>query len=104
MPEAVDGESLLPFLKRPDRPSEEAAAFGYWRSQEDWGKTVRIGRYRLTRWANDEGKRAQVELYDHRVDPNETENVADQHPAVVRRLMRRLKMDDQRVKQASSDQ
>ena len=71
MPEAVvDGESLLPFLKRPDRPSEEAAAFGYWRSQGDWGKTVRIGRYRLTRWANDEGKRVQVELYDHRVDPN----------------------------------
>jgi arylsulfatase A-like enzyme len=104
VPEAVDGESLMPFLKRPDRPSEEAAAFGYWRSQGDWGKTVRIGRYRLTRWANDEGKRAQVELYDHRVDPNETENVADQHPAVVRRLMRRLKMDDQRVKQASSDQ
>ena len=49
MPEAVDGESLLPFLKRPDRPSEGAAAFGYWRSQGDWGKTVRIGRYRPTR-------------------------------------------------------
>ena len=49
MPEAVDGESLLSFLKRPDRPSEEAAAFGYWRSQGDWGKAVRIGRYRPTR-------------------------------------------------------
>ena len=90
MPEAVDGESLLPFLKCPDRPSEEAAAFGYWRSQGDWGKTVRIGRYWPTRWANDEGKRVQVELYEHRVDPNETENVADQHPAVVRRLLERM--------------
>jgi hypothetical protein len=32
----------------------------------------------------------QVELYDRRVDPNETENVADQYPAVARRLLERM--------------
>ena len=104
-PKTVDGMSLVPLLKRPGRPSKKSprAAFGYWRRKGRWGKTVRTDRYRLTRWTNAAGEQVQIELYDHRQDPHETENVAAERPVVVRRLMDRLEADDHRTKPTPAD-
>jgi len=95
VPETVDGESLRPHLTDPTRrDGEEETAFGYWRRGDWWGKTIRTDRYRLTRWTNEEKERTQIELYDHWVDPHETENVAEARSSVVQRLLERMRDDN----------
>jgi arylsulfatase A-like enzyme len=96
IPETVHGTSLAPLLEAPRRATtgpDAPAAFSYWRWGGRWGKTVRTARYRLMRWTDPDGTPAQIELYDHRLDPHETETVAEEHPDVVRRLTRRLNKD-----------
>ncbi len=92
LPETVDGESLLSHLTHPTRrDGREGTAFGYWRRGKRWGTTVRTERYRLTRWASEEGGQVEFELYDHWFDPHETENVAEERPGVVQRLLERMR-------------
>jgi iduronate 2-sulfatase len=53
------------------------------------GYTMRTARYRLVIWRDHRDAAAEpvfVELYDHETDPQETVNVADDHPEVVQRL------------------
>ena len=40
--------------------------------------------------ASEDGRVAQVELYDHQVDPAESKNVAGEHPELVEKLGREL--------------
>lgn len=57
------------------------------------GYTMRTDRYRLVVWRdarNPIAKPVFVELYDHRTDPHETRNVADEHPDVVNALRKQL--------------
>ena len=48
---------------------------------------VRKGNWKLFKWATLPGK---TELYDLSKDPGEKENVADQHPEIVKDLEARL--------------
>jgi len=57
------------------------------------GYTMRTARYRLVVWKDHRKAAAKpvfVELYDHQVDPQETRNVASQHPELVSTLSRQL--------------
>jgi len=57
------------------------------------GYTMRTDRYRLVVWRdhrNADTAPIFVELFDHKVDPQETQNVADDHPQVVDSLMEQL--------------
>jgi iduronate 2-sulfatase len=57
------------------------------------GYTMRTARYRLVVWKDHrktDAKPVFVELYDHQVDPQETRNVASQHPELVSTLSRQL--------------
>ncbi|GIW97356.1 MAG: iduronate-2-sulfatase [Pirellulaceae bacterium] len=54
------------------------------------GYAMRTDAYRLVVWRDHRDADAEplfIELYDHRVDPHETQNVADQNPEVVDELM-----------------
>ncbi len=57
------------------------------------GYTMRTDRYRLVVWRDHRNAEAEpifVELFDHKVDPQETKNVAGDHPKVVNSLMDQL--------------
>jgi iduronate 2-sulfatase len=68
----LQGESLIPLLKKPDAPWKKAA-YTQVRRGEIFGRSVRTERFRYTEW--DEG-RAGTELYDHQKDPGEFTNLA----------------------------
>jgi iduronate 2-sulfatase len=81
LPEALDGRSLAPLLENP--AAEGRAAISYWQDKE----SIRSERHRLIRHG---GKSPAFELYDHRTDPGETKNIADQNPELVRKLAEEL--------------
>ncbi|NWG13992.1 MAG: sulfatase-like hydrolase/transferase [Acidobacteria bacterium] len=82
-PENLEGTSFVTLLDRPAHPWKSGAFTMQGRGKErteaareiDFvGKSVRTERWRYTEW--DEGRRG-VELYDHRRDPGELHNLAD---------------------------
>ncbi|MDA9961529.1 sulfatase [Opitutales bacterium] len=58
------------------------------------GYTMRTDRYRLVSWQDHRDMKAEplfIELYDHQTDPQETVNVAVNHPRKVQALLKQLK-------------
>ncbi|MCA9215194.1 MAG: sulfatase [Planctomycetales bacterium] len=58
------------------------------------GYTMRTDQYRLVVWRDHRNSASVplfVELFDHNVDPHETTNIADGHPAIVVTLLQQLK-------------
>ncbi len=60
-------------MKNPDQPWKEAA-IGRFRN----GDTIRTDHYRFTEYTSGKGDLAARMLYDHRVDPDEDENISGQ--------------------------
>jgi iduronate 2-sulfatase len=92
LPEPADlaGQSLRPLLADPQHPGKDGALSNY-RLNGHGGSALRTDRWRLVEWIHlKTGERTQVELYDHRTDPRETNNVAADHPQVVQRLLKQL--------------
>jgi len=87
-PAKSEGISLLPLLKKPDRPWKTAAFSQYPRSFQGnrhrkdgdiMGYAVRTQRHRYVEWRNGKTGKVQArELYDHQTDPNETKNLANE--------------------------
>jgi len=77
-PKGLQGQSFVPLLRDVDRPWKETAF-----TQVDRGAfkgySVRTERWRYTEW---DGGAKGTELYDHRSDPGEWHNLADD-PAVA---------------------
>ena len=77
-PTQLEGESLLPLLRNPDSENEGAAAFSQFpRKLGPTGRTIRTRHWRYVEWRDE--KNAEVvarELYDHRSDPGELNNLA----------------------------
>ena len=80
MPHETDGRSLVPLLDNPLAKWNEVS-YGYYRK----GISVRTSCYRLTKYFRKE--KPVIELYDHQIDPNETKNIAEEHPEIVAELM-----------------
>jgi len=53
---------------------------------------MRTDRYRFTVWTTERtgGEIIQVELYDHKTDPEESSNVAEKQPELVRTMLARI--------------
>jgi len=78
-PYQLDGESLVGLNYGGRGPDQ--AAYGYFKN----GITLRTEDYRLTKYFRmDE---PTIELYDHRIDPFESRNIASENPDIVRKLM-----------------
>jgi len=84
MPEGLQGLSLLPLLREPQRPWRQAA-FSH-SPVHATGTTMRTERYRYTEW----GDPKVAELYDHQNDPLEHRNLVNEpaHAELARDLRR----------------
>lgn len=83
--EEVEGRIIDQQGDRWDRELFEKHLMGY---------TMRTDRYRIVIWTDYRDAAAEqidVELYDHRQDPNETHNIANQYPQVVSELLGQFK-------------
>ena len=88
--DGLAGESLRAQLEDPAAPGQDYAYSFHTRGQL-MGRTLRTDRYRFVQWRHQKtGEVAQVELYDHQVDPAESKNVAADHAELVERLSRVL--------------
>ncbi|TDE12821.1 sulfatase [Dyadobacter psychrotolerans] len=76
----LDGKTFTDLLKPKPGKNWENVAYSYYNR----GITVRNDRYRFTKYFRE--KQPVVELYDHKSDPHENHNVAEQHPEVVAEL------------------
>lgn len=79
-PQGLDGHSILPALRgRPQKPHD----YLYWEFHErGFHQGVRHGNWKAVRY----GVKQPLELYDVSKDIGERNNVASQHPDVVRRI------------------
>jgi choline-sulfatase len=80
MPHNTDGKSLVPLIENPISEWEDAS-FGYFRD----GISLRTEQYRFTRYFRNQ--EPVTELYDHHTDPNETKNIAAEHPEIIEKLL-----------------
>ena len=87
VPSHCEGRSLLPVLQDPSRAVREAAQSRFSRFKSHLGRAVRTSEFRYVEWTEKEGGAVVArELYDHRVDPDETRNLAPENPEAVARL------------------
>jgi arylsulfatase A-like enzyme len=111
VPPDTQGESLVPYLTNPQHKGKAVACSMMKRNMSGGNKTdgtgyaLRDERYRLVVWIKDKDKEAflknprpdspyikDIELYDHRNDPQENVNTASnpENREVVARLIRRM--------------
>ena len=72
-PEHVEGRSVVPLMKDPATPWKQYAVGRF-----NAGDTIRSSRYRFTEYTTKAGEFQARMLYDHRTDPNENSNIAEQ--------------------------
>jgi arylsulfatase A-like enzyme len=74
-PEGLEGTSFVPLLDTPTLPWKKSAISEYPKGGKQ-GIAMRTDRYRYVEWYDKSGKLADRELYDHKTDPQENQNVA----------------------------
>ncbi len=75
-PDHLEGVSIAPLLDDPNRPWK-AAAFSQYPRGRVMGYSMRTDRYRYTEWQDMKTNKVEArELYDHKTDPEENNNVA----------------------------
>ncbi|MFI3270175.1 MAG: sulfatase [Rikenellaceae bacterium] len=83
-PNCIEGESFVKLIDNPKAKGKDDV-ISYWRNI----LSIRTDRYRMALFNN--GTTEEVMLFDHKLDPNETRNVAAENPAVVADLRARIK-------------
>ena len=97
LPAHLEGTSAKPLTDDPNRAWKSAAFSQYPRNpagKKLMGYTMRTDRYRFTRWVlrDDPSKIEAVELYDHKADPQENQNIADasENQELVKQLHKQM--------------
>lgn len=100
-PQGVEGISLRPLMRNPDRPWKQAVFSQYPRSFEGnrhrrhgdiMGYALRTSTHRYVEWREwKSGRVTTRELYDHSSDASEMSNIAEAHPTLVEVLSAQLR-------------
>lgn len=86
IPESMDGISYLPTLLG-DYEQQKVHEYLYWEFYERGGKqAVRYGPWKGIRLDVMQHRYGPIELYNIVDDPSETNNIADEHPEIVKRI------------------
>ncbi len=86
VPENIDGISFLPALLQQEGQKEHD--YLYWEFHETGGrKAVRKGNWKLVQYNVKDPKLMTTELFDLSSDLGEENNLAEQHPEIVKELM-----------------
>lgn len=93
LPEHLDGKSFVPLMKNPDQEWKKAVFSRYYA-----GDSVKTDRYLYTEWRDKKGDVYARMLYDHKNDPKENVNIAEnpENKALVSRLSNLLKKQIQK--------
>ncbi|PRX40404.1 sulfatase [Salegentibacter salegens] len=86
MPYKTAGRSMVRLLDKNRNKDWQQNAYSYYKD----GISVRVPRYRYTKYFRTDKPR--IELYDHKNDPYENDNVAEEHPQIVKKLDKILEM------------
>ncbi|WP_242155634.1 sulfatase [Aestuariivivens sediminis] len=73
IPDVLEGESLIPFLKNANHKWEKPAISQVYRGPDAQGYSIRTRQWRFTEW---NGGKDGYELYNHENDPGEVVNLA----------------------------
>ena len=89
IPEELDGQSLLPFLKNATFNWNKPAISQVHYSTDAQGYSIRTKQWRFTEW---NGGEAGIELYDHENDPDEIVNLANnpEYQDIIKELNAKL--------------
>lgn len=78
---SLDGESLTVLMKNPQNKNWRNSAYSYFRN----GISVRTEDFRIMKYYRKQ--QPEIELYNHKTDPNETINIAAENPEIVKELL-----------------
>lgn len=85
LPFKSDGISLVPLLLNKGRQLKHD--FLYWEFHEDGGRqAVRMGKWKGIKEGVIKDPNAKLSLYDLNTDPGEKNNLADEHPEIVKKI------------------
>ncbi|MBQ4915327.1 arylsulfatase [Maribacter sp. MMG018] len=85
-PSNIDGISFLPTLLG-ENDKQKKHEYLYWEFHEMGGRqAIRLGDWKAVRYNVFKSPDAKMELYDLKTDIGETNNIADKHPDVVKKM------------------
>ncbi|MEM9018106.1 MAG: sulfatase-like hydrolase/transferase, partial [Verrucomicrobiota bacterium] len=92
-PDHLEGQSFASVLRAPSKPAR-TAAFSEFTRKGATGYSIRTADYRYTAWRRArDGRLLAEELYDHRSDPLETQNVSNEDSLVETVQEHRILLD-----------
>jgi arylsulfatase A-like enzyme len=88
-PKNIDGISMLPSLL--NNKEQQKHDYLYWEFHEKGGRiALRKDNWKAVRYNVLKDPNSKIELYDLSIDPSESNNVADEHPDLVKELTNTL--------------
>jgi arylsulfatase A-like enzyme len=93
VPGHLEGTSVVPLLNDPEL-SWKSAAFSQYPRWDVMGHAMRTERYRYIEWVDFKTNKVKArELYDHKIDPSENNNIADdpEYSKIVKKLHKQMK-------------
>lgn len=83
----TDGLSIVPTLLGKEKKQKQHP-YLYWEFHEDGGKqAVRMGKWKGVRLNVKNSPEMIIELYDLSIDPNEENDIAAQHPEIIKQIV-----------------